>query len=195
MTLRLALMRHGVTSWNREHRIQGRTDISLDALGIADLENRQLPETWQHADIWSSPLQRAVQTARILCGCEPRISDALIEQDWGVWEGEQGATLRADPGSGYRDIEDWGWDFCPPKGESLAQIRARLLPWMNGLRYDALAVCHMGTMRVALAVAYGWDFHGPCPFAIKRNRLYVLRRDADCWNVNPEPVRLIKGCA
>ena len=40
---RLALMRHGHTSWNRAHRIQGRSDIPLDDEARDSLSALQLP--------------------------------------------------------------------------------------------------------------------------------------------------------
>jgi probable phosphoglycerate mutase len=119
-----------------------------------------------------------------------RVEPALIEMDWGRWEGQQGAELRADPQSGFRDIEDWGWEYRPPDGESPGDVRARVQPWLDGLVQDTVAVCHIGVMRVVLAQAWGWNFQGPCPFAIKRNRLYVLTRQNDSWRAEPEPLRL-----
>lgn len=192
MTARLALLRHGPTEWNRAHRIQGRTDIPLDDAARELLSGLALPPPWDRATAWSSRLSRARGTARLVCGREPRLSDALIEMDWGDWEGQHGADLRADPGSGFRDIEHWGWDYRPPNGESPGDMRRRLEPWMDALAGDNVAICHIGVMRVALALAWGWDFHGPCPFAIKRNRLYVLERHADTWRAKPEPVRLVE---
>jgi probable phosphoglycerate mutase len=49
-------------------------------------------------------------------------------------------------------------------------------------------VCHIGVMRVLLAQAWGWDFHGPAPFQIKRNRLYIL--SLPDLTPEPDPVRL-----
>lgn len=195
MSARLAMMRHGVTSWNREHRIQGRSDIPLDEQARADLAALALPPPWDGARLWSSPLVRARDTAELVSGHPPQVDAALMEMNWGDWEGQHGATLRADPQSGFRDIEDWGWSYAPPNGESVAAIRDRVLPWMEHLRGDNVAVCHIGTMRVALALAWGWAFEGPCPFSIKRNRLYVLERDGDGWRAEPEPVRLIARSA
>ncbi|MGB7244514.1 MAG: histidine phosphatase family protein [Sulfitobacter sp.] len=190
--IRLALLRHGHTDWNRAGRIQGRTDIPLDTEAVTQLAGLRLPPPWDTADLWSSPLQRASHTAELVAGTAPRLSVALIEMNWGEWEGLQGKDLRADPSSGYKDIEHWGWNYTPPAGESPQALRDRLVPWVNSLSQDALAVCHIGVMRVLLAQATGWDFTGPAPFQIKRNRLYVLHIADKTWHADPDPVRLIE---
>ncbi len=188
--IRLALLRHGHTAWNRAHRIQGRTDIPLDDQAVADLGALRLPAPWDSAALWSSPLQRAAHTAELVAGRMPRTDPALMEMDWGEWEGQHGSDLRADPASGFRDIEDWGWDYAPPGGESPAHLRARLVPWANALTRDSVAVCHIGVMRVLLAHATGWDFDGPAPFAVKRNRLFIINISDGGWSFDGTPVRL-----
>ncbi len=188
--IRLALLRHGHTAWNRAGRIQGRTDVPLDADAVSALSQLRLPAPWDRAALWSSPLSRAVQTAQLVSGRVPRVDPALTEMHWGQWEGLRGRDLRADRANGFKDIEEWGWAFCPPKGEPPAALRARLIPWVAALREDAVAVCHIGVMRVLLAHAAGWDFCGPAPFAIKRNRLYLLEIDGANWRALPDPVRL-----
>lgn len=187
---RLALLRHGHTAWNRAGRIQGRTDIPLDPEAAAHLATRALPPPWDAAELWSSPLLRARQTAELVAGRAPRVDAALMEMNWGAWEGAAGALLRDDPGSGFRDIEDWGWSYCPPGGESPGALRDRLIPWAQGLSRDAVAVCHIGVMRVLLALATGWQFEGPAPFRIKRDRLYIIDLTPDAWRAEPEPLRL-----
>ncbi len=172
--IRFAMMRHGHTEWNRAGRIQGRTDIPLDDQARADLAGYCLPEDWRHADLLASPLSRAQETARIVAGREPDTAPELIEMDWGDWEGMKGGDLRADRLSGFRDIEQWGWDYRPPNGESPADVWTRLEPWLFSLSRDTVAVCHIGTMRIVLARAAGWNFDGPAPFRIKRNRLFVV---------------------
>lgn len=189
---RLALLRHGHTAWNRAGRIQGRSDIPLDEDARAELAAKALPPPWDAAALWSSPLARATETASLVAGRAPRIAPALTEMNWGAWEGQHGKTLRADPASGYRDIEHWGWDYTPPGGESPRALHDRLIPWQDALRGDAVAICHIGVMRVLLAAATGWDFNGPCPFTIKRARLYVLTRTAQGWRHDPDPVRLVE---
>lgn len=188
--IQLALLRHGHTAWNRAGRIQGRTDIALDDEAVAQLSALRLPPPWHAAALWSSPLARARDTAQLVTGRAPRLNAALTEMDWGHWEGRTRLALRDDPQADYRDIEDWGWHYAPPGGESPADVRARLLPWAAGLNTDTVAVCHIGVMRVLLAHAHGWPFSGPPPFQIKRNRLYVVEIERDMWRALPDPLRL-----
>lgn len=189
MTLRLGFLRHARTPWNAEHRLQGRTDIPLSEGAMQDLNGLALPAPWDAVPIWTSPLTRARQTAEAL-GHEPRIAPELIEMNWGAWEGQRGTDLREDAASGYRDIEDWGWHFTPPDGECPDDVRQRVQPWMNAQAQTCLVVSHIGVMRVACALATGWAFDGPCPFAIKRNRIYVLRKTGEGWCLEPETPRL-----
>lgn len=186
---RLALLRHGHTQWNRAGRIQGRSDIPLDDDARAELAGYTLPPEWEKADIWSSSLLRASETAELVSGRVPQTSDALTEMNWGDWEGLRGVDLIADDNSGYRHIEDWGWDYRPPNGESPAEVWSRLLPWLGGLQGDTVAVCHIGIMRAILARAWGWDFNCPAPFKVKRNRLYIV--DVTNLTAEPDPVHLI----
>lgn len=189
--IRFAMIRHGHTDWNRAGRIQGRTDIPLDDEARAGLAAYRLPAGWQDADLYASPLLRARETAEIVSGRQPRTVDPLIEMDWGQWEGLKGVDLKAQPDSGFRDIERWGWDYRPPEGESPADVWARLSPWLFSLTRDSIAVCHIGTMRMVLAKAHGWDFLGPAPFAVKRNRLFVVELDGGKIRVaDPDIVRL-----
>ncbi|MGV8988015.1 MAG: histidine phosphatase family protein [Cypionkella sp.] len=189
---RLAILRHGHTSWNRAGRIQGRTDIALDPAAVDELSALRLPAGWGDADLCSSPLKRARDTASLVTGRNPVLSDALIEMNWGQWEGLRGHDLAQDPASGYREIESWGWYYRPPGGETPLEVWARLKPWVTSLRRDTVAVCHIGVMRVLLAQAEAWAFQGPCPFRIKRNRLYIIEIGEGLRLSVAEPIRLTK---
>jgi len=188
----LALLRHGHTAWNRAGRIQGRTDIPLDDDARAGLSKLRLPAPWDTADLWSSPLLRAFETARLVGGQDPMTTAALTEMDWGQWEGKHGADLIADSTSGYTHIAHWGWDFTPPDGERLSDLRDRVVGWARGLDKDSVAVCHIGVMRVLLATALNWDFTGTPPFQIKRNRLYILDIEDEVSLRDATPTRLIE---
>ncbi len=192
---RIALLRHGHTAWNRAGRIQGQSDIALDDDARADLAALALPAPWDRAALVSSPLCRAIETAKLVSGSAPDIAPALREMHWGDWEGQKGAELKADSSSGFRDIEDWGWAYQPPGGESPKQVWTRVSEWLGTVTTDTVVVSHMGIMRVLLACATGWNFDGPAPFRIKRNRLYVLETTPQLRLAQDEPVRLIPRIA
>ena len=189
----LALLRHGHTAWNRAGRIQGRTDIALDPEARKGLSGLRFPAPWDKADLWSSPLLRAVETAQLVGGQAPQVTPALTEMNWGAWEGNHGADLITNPTSGYKHIEDWGWAFTPPNGERLSDLKDRVLSWACTLEQDSVAVCHIGVMRVLLATALNWDFTGTLPFQIKRNRLYIIDIGDQISLRDSTPTRLIEA--
>lgn len=99
---RIVLIRHGQTDWNREERLQGATDVPLNDAGRQ--EARAVAEHLRGgATRWdvlvSSPLDRAVETARIIgtaLGLEPAATCAgLVERSFGVHEGSTLAGLEA----------------------------------------------------------------------------------------------------
>ena len=138
-----------------------------------------------------SPLERAWHTAALISGREAQRVPSLIEMDWGEWEGQKGVELLDRPDTDYRHIEDWGWDYRPPGGESPGDLRDRLVPWAQNLTENTVAVCHIGIMRVLLAIATGWNFDGEAPFRVKRNRLFIIDLSPDGWRIDGEPVRLV----
>ena len=82
----LALIRHGPTDWNEQKRLQGRADRRLSDAGRETVGRWRLPQEF-HAYRWvASPLERAQETARML-GIAYDIEHAVIEMDWGAWEG------------------------------------------------------------------------------------------------------------
>lgn len=190
--IRLGLIRHGHTAWNRAGQIQGRTDIPLDNEAVSGLQNLCLPNQWKDAALMASPLSRASQTAFLISGKKPQTDDALIEMNWGDWEGKKGLALKADPNTNFKDIEHWGWDYRPPNGESPREVWSRLEPFIQTLSRDTIAVCHIGIMRIILAKAHKWNFSGPPPFTIKRNRIYQVDvRQNQLIVSHQEPIRLI----
>jgi probable phosphoglycerate mutase len=87
----LHFVRHGQTAWNAERRLQGHADIPLNETGISEAE-MVAAEYKGHsfAAVYSSPLKRAYETARIinrLHGHEIKTHDALKEATYGSLEG------------------------------------------------------------------------------------------------------------
>lgn len=162
MTRRLVLLRHGATDWNAAKRLQGRADIPLSEAGRAVLAGRRIPNVFQGLTWYTSPLRRAAETAATL-GLPAIVEPALIEMDWGDYEGSTLAELRGRYGAAFTANEDRGLDLQPPGGESPRQVQQRLLPWLRGLSADAGAVTHKGVIRAILALAFDWPMLGKPP--------------------------------
>lgn len=158
----ILLARHGETDWNRENRFQGHADPPLNRLGrgqAAELAAALAEE--ELAAVYSSPLQRALQTAQVVAEphrLSPVTLDGLREVDVGSWEG----LTRAEVERRYPEqFERWlhygqGWD----DGESYEQMGERVLATLQRLasRHGGeriLALTHGGPIRAALAQAEG----------------------------------------
>jgi len=94
MTLRIIFVRHGLSSFNKEGRIQGRNDLStLTKEGQLQAEEAgKMISSIQIDAIYSSPLQRAAETTKIIIkqlqsNLEATYTDDLLEVDLGSWSG------------------------------------------------------------------------------------------------------------
>lgn len=88
--LNLYIVRHGKTEWNNLHLAQGSKDIPLNETGLEEAKKLIPKVKARNIDICiSSPLQRAKQTAEIICdGQIPIIYDKrLVERSFGDYEG------------------------------------------------------------------------------------------------------------
>lgn len=89
---RLTLVRHGETDWNRQRRIQGSTDVPLNAVGMAQARAAGLSLIGtDYVALYSSPQVRALETARIIAETlgmgEPIVRAELRERSFGPAEG------------------------------------------------------------------------------------------------------------
>ena len=176
---RLALIRHGITDWNLEKRIQGRIDQPLNESGRRKMQKLNLPPEYRDDHCYCSPLKRALETAELL-GLDYRVEPALIEMHWGDWEGEVLKPLRKQLGDEMRDNERRGLDFCPPGGESPRQVQARLQPWLLDLAAsgeNAVAVVHKGIIRCVYALACNWDMCGESPVDFAWDAIHQFELD------------------
>ena len=162
--MRICLIRHGSTSWNEAGRIQGRTDIPLNAAGRAQVAGWRLPPGFAAAACVTSPLGRARETALLLGFAEPAEDGRLIEMAWGSFEGHTLAELRGRPG--MRELEAAGLDFRAPGGESPRLVAERLTAFLQDLAAtdrDHVLIAHKGVLRASLVLALGWDMLGKPP--------------------------------
>jgi broad specificity phosphatase PhoE len=188
----VALLRHGATPWNEARRLQGRADVALSPAGREQVAAWRLPPEFAAAELVSSPLARAVETARIVAGREPAIAPDLIEMDWGAWEGETFASLREHHAEAFAAAEARGLDFRPPRGESMREAQQRVLRWIGRIAVrpgPVVAVTHKGVLNVLVAHLTGWNAIGRSPVKLRPGTLHLFDVDAGAglrvraWNV------------
>lgn len=186
----LVVIRHGPTAWNRAGRIQGRSDQPLDPDGRALVRAWRLPSAWRSYRWVTSPLLRARETAALLGHQDAGLQTALIETDWGDWEGRRLADLRREQAAEMARLEGLGLDFRPPGGESPRDLQARLMPWLASVveaGRPTVAICHKGVSRALFALAVGWDMVGRPPVKFDANRAQVFALES---GGQPCPARL-----
>ena len=174
MSLRLLLLRHGETAWNRERRHQGQTDTPLSAEGLVQAEAaaRELKEH-TFAAVYASPLRRARDTAAVIAavqGLEVETDPAFQELGFGRWEGLTLDEARTRDAALYEGWINTPHLVSPPEGESLVQARERVLAGLERLRagHQDETVClvtHAVPVRILILEALGlgldriWSLH------------------------------------
>jgi alpha-ribazole phosphatase len=161
--LHLLLVRHGQTEWNAQHRYQGHSDLPLNQLGQE--QARQLAARLQTQKIdlvFSSDLQRALQTAQILAeshGVKVQPDPRLREMNFGLLEGH---TFDDGLERWPEMIRNWVQDNNQPPegGERLDEFSERVSQFFTGLRQSCdgktvLVVAHGGPLRVIMQSVLG----------------------------------------
>ncbi len=129
--MKIYVARHGVTQWNLDNRISGRTDIPMIEEGIRQAKKLAEEVAPLGVDLMLvSPLQRTRQTAEIIskrCGIPWEVDERLIEHNFGTFEGKQ----RTDP-EFQRIRRNFSCRY--PGGESPFDVAARVYPLLDEVR-------------------------------------------------------------
>jgi probable phosphoglycerate mutase len=166
---RLFLVRHGATTATEEGRFSGTTGAELSADGrwqAARLGERLSQQNI--AAVYSSPLSRAVETARIIaghCRVEPIARDELREIGHGHWQGLTREDVERQFSAEYASWEADPFTFAPAGGESGVAVLARALPVIREIvaahhGQQVLVVSHKATLRLVLSSLLGFDPRG-----------------------------------
>jgi broad specificity phosphatase PhoE len=169
LTTRVYLVRHGATQLTAEDRFSGAVGITLSEEGrwqAARLGERLQPEGI--SAIYSSPLARTLDTARIICGSRNipiEIRDDLREISHGRWEGLTRAEVETRFPEEYAAWEEDPFTFAPEAGESGVAVLARALPVIREVvaRHPGecvLVVSHKATIRLLVSSLLGFDARG-----------------------------------
>jgi len=159
-------VRHGLTDWNVQQRLQGHCDVPLNEHGRMQaircgeiLRNIFVRDglSPHGLDYVSSPLRRARETMELmratlgLQSCGYRVETKLVEISFGEWEGLTYADVLARDKDIVACRESNKWGFLPPGGESYAQLTVRLRAWHETIDRHTVVAAHGGTARALIA--------------------------------------------
>ncbi|MGA2613450.1 MAG: histidine phosphatase family protein [Spirochaetia bacterium] len=174
---RIILVRHGQTDWNVNERFRGHTDVPLNDVGVrqAELTARRIEAEWKPTAIYSSPLSRALDTAKAIArpfSLAVEILPALIDMSFGEWEGLSPREVKAR----WPELLS-AWYTTPqtvkmPGGESLDEVRRRCVTALAEISSrhageTVVAVAHTDVNRTMLLVVLG----------LGNDRLWHLKQD------------------
>ena len=185
---RLCILRHGRTKANEEGIYIGRTDYPLSEAGKEQL--REMYETHEYPKVervYSSPLERAVQSAQILFP-DREITEVedLQEMDFGVFEGLPAEELlELDT---YKKWLKGGLDNPPPNGESLRNMMVRCYTALNGIILDMMkedvttagVMTHSGILMNMMS-CFGLPKMKPMEFVCDPGEGYEILVSAMMW--------------
>jgi len=165
--MRLVLVRHGETVGHSSIRYYGRTDVALSDLGRRQM---RAAREWLaardgasgFAPVFTSPLVRATEAARIIAGRDAATIaiEEFAEVDFGLFEGLTAEEIAARYPEEFRrwNANRLAPDFVYPEGESraafvvrVARGTVRMLALWEALRQDARAGGHTGSNALMVA--------------------------------------------
>ena len=158
------LVRHGQTPTTGKTLPGRAAGLHLADKGLSQATaaaERIAPLKPRVAAVYASPLERTQETAAPIAkalGKRVRTDRGLLECDFGTWTGAKLSSLRRKPE--WKTVQRYPSGFRFPKGESFAEMQARITGALDGLvaRHPGgtvVAVSHADPIKAAVAQAVG----------------------------------------
>ncbi|MDO4637925.1 MAG: histidine phosphatase family protein [Lautropia sp.] len=190
--VRLILMRHGETDWNRAQRIQGQLDQPLNAVGFAQAQAaaRRFAPGMVDA-VYSSDLLRARQTATPVSERTgvPLLTDSVWrERHFGRFQGWRYADVAQAEPDIFRRMQAREPDLDLSGGESLLQVRARAESALQALvdrhrGQRVVVVAHGGVLDAVYRLVTGMPLSAPRDFSIHNACICLLCWRSGAWSI------------
>jgi probable phosphoglycerate mutase len=186
------LLRHGEIKFTTAvKRYTGWLDLPLNARGRrqARLWADYFGKTGLHK-IYSSPLSRCMETARIIgrrTGLVPQAIPAFKEIHLGSWEGASIEAIKSLYPKAYRQRGNIIADYRPPAGESFRDLQDRVWPAFESVAREngeqTLVVIHAGVIRVLLCRMLGLPLEHLFRIAAPTGSVAVIEKNMNAYHV------------
>ncbi|MBU2536067.1 MAG: histidine phosphatase family protein [Chloroflexota bacterium] len=188
MSTTVLLVRHGQTESNITGYFMGWSNEDISELGYAQAHSiSSRLAKFPIASIYTSPLKRTMNTARILAKphkLEPEVMDDLIEIGLGDWQGLHRDEISQKWPEIWKQSRIDPSDIALPNGESFQQVTERAVRAFNRIVADntdrqALAVTHDVVIRVLVAHVLGASNSIYRRLEINNASLSIIRAEDD----------------
>lgn len=145
--MELYVVRHGLTDTNKKHLVNGRKESKLTLQGkMQALKLRKEVKNIDFDVVISSPLQRAIKTAKIITKKDIIIKDILTERSYGDFEGQKKKSFP------YTKYWNYNLNLSDHNVESIKDLFKRTEKIINTLKEKypnkkVLIVTHSGLFR------------------------------------------------
>lgn len=161
--MKLYIIRHGQTKWNKEMRLQGWNNSDLTQHGVENAE--KLSQRLKDIDfdyIYSSTQRRAIETANIIKGerdTEIVQLEGLREIGFGSWEGMKIEDINLKYSNEYNTYINKPHLYRPVDGESFQELFSRVKDSLERILSkkgeNILIVCHGVTIKALFSIIKG----------------------------------------
>lgn len=183
---RVVLIRHGETTWARDKKHTGRTNIPLTDLGRQEAARlRPILAEFSFKQVYCSPLVRAVETCQIAgLGQAMKPDEDLLEWDYGAYEGRTTEEIRSK-------VPGWTVFTHPcPGGEASQEVAMRcdrVIARVRGIKGDVALFAHGHILRVLAARWLGMEARAGAHWVLDTSTLNILGYEHEtpallCWN-------------
>jgi broad specificity phosphatase PhoE len=180
--VKVMLVRHGETEWNREEVFRGRIDVELNRNGREQAKALAEATRTFHIDaVYSSPLSRSLETARTVAEAhhlDVKIVHGFVDFHYGDWQGLRHQEVKER----FPDLY-LRWHGSPhlaqiPGGESLNDVRQRSLGELKKIVAEhegqtVMIISHRVVNKVLLCAIMGLD----------NAHFWRIRQDNCCLNI------------
>ena len=188
----LYVMRHGLTNWNQSRRIQGHLDPPLNATARAQarLAGLRLARTQAPRRVYSSDLQRACETARLVgraAGLQVVQNVGLREINFGIWQGLSSQEIRQRHPRRVRGAARQPLRRCAGRRRDVAAVlRPRRAdgdrhPGRRNAPGPVVVVTHSGVCTVLGLRAQGLDCTGRRTFESHNCGIHTIEVCGERW--------------
>jgi len=191
--VKLILVRHGETDWNKLGKFQGQADIALNERGRAQAKDTaKAAISWRPTALYASPLGRTMQVAEEISrvtGLRVATDPRLQELDLGDVEGVSGEQLQA-----RWPLVHETWQKNPelvtmPGGESLVQLHQRTwqafkaMERANGEADTIVVVSHNFAIRAICGTLLGMPLSNFHRMYLHLSSVTEIERGQGAWRL------------